>query len=246
MFTLPTLENLPERWQTYRELLERGATFPSKKHKMPSEQYAAFERDFQTAVGMSWPQYRNIRQAINVLEKDYPIAANELAVSRIDTPLGAMVAVFAYQCLSLLEFIDQDGVAKELEAVQKACNGRFVWREYPVADLLRRELAEYFQGRLKAFSVPLHLVGTEFQEQVWAVLQTIPYGETYSYKQQAEALGNPKAVRAVAAANGQNKISIVVPCHRVIGSDGKLTGYAGGLFRKKYLLAVEKKGLQTA
>ena len=247
MFTLPSLDKLPQRWQAYLPLLESGADFPSKKHKLAAKDYAAFEQDFAAAIGIKWPQYRNIKQAIDVLAKDNPIAANELSVSRIDTPLGAMVAVFAYQeCLSLLEFIDQDGVAKELAAVQKALNGRFVWRDYPVSDLLRRELAQYFQGRLQQFSVPLHIIGTEFQEQVWGVLQNIPYGETHSYKQQAEALGNAKAVRAVAAANGQNKISIVIPCHRVIGSDGSLTGYAGGLFRKKYLLAVEKKGLQTA
>ncbi|QEY24255.1 methylated-DNA--[protein]-cysteine S-methyltransferase [Neisseria animalis] len=247
MFVLPSLETLAERWQPYRNLLESGADFPARQHKIPARDYAAFEQDFAAAAGLKWPQYRNIRRALNVLAQSNPIAANELAVSRIDTPLGAMIAVFAYQeCLSLLEFVDQDGVAQELEAVRKALNGRFVWREYPVSDLLKQELDEYFKGRLQNFSVPLHFIGTAFQEQAWQVLQTIPYGETCTYKQQSEQLGNAKAVRAVAAANGQNKISIVVPCHRVIGSDGSLTGYAGGLFRKKYLLALEKKNMQTA
>ena len=94
------------------------------------------------------------------------------------------------------------------------------------------------EGRLKTFATPLEQIGTEFQKQAWDALLAIPYGETRSYKEQAQRLGNPKAVRAVAAANGQNKVSILIPCHRVIGSDGKLTGYAGGLNRKQSLLAL--------
>jgi methylated-DNA--[protein]-cysteine S-methyltransferase len=104
----------------------------------------------------------------------------------------------------------------------------------------------YFQGRLKGFATPLETIGTAFQQLVWDALLTIPYGETRSYKEQAQQLGNPKAIRAVAAANGQNKVSILIPCHRVIGSDGKLTGYAGGLNRKQSLLALERGEVQTA
>ena len=89
-------------------------------------------------------------------------------------------------------------------------------------------------------------IGTEFQKQAWDELLAIPYGETRSYKEQAQRLGNPKAVRAVAAANGQNKVSILIPCHRVIGSNGRLTGYAGGLNRKQSLLALERGEVQTA
>lgn len=97
-----------------------------------------------------------------------------------------------------------------------------------------------------AIATPLEQIGTEFQKQAWDALLAIPYGETRSYKEQAQRLGNPKAVRAVAAANGQNKVSILIPCHRVIGSDGKLTGYAGGLNRKQFLLALEHGEVQTA
>lgn len=99
---------------------------------------------------------------------------------------------------------------------------------------LRQELDLYFKGHLKTFATPLEQIGTEFQKQAWDALLAIPYGETRSYKEQAQRLGNPKAVRAVAAANGQNKVSVMIPCHRVIGSDGKLTGYAGGLNRKQF------------
>ena len=100
-------------------------------------------------------------------------------------------------------------------------------------------MAEYFNGTRTTFSVVLDLVGTDFQKQVWAVLMQIPYGHTRSYMQQAQALGDVKKVRAVANANGMNKISIIVPCHRVIGSDGSLTGYGGGIWRKQKLLELE-------
>jgi O-6-methylguanine DNA methyltransferase len=105
---------------------------------------------------------------------------------------------------------------------------------------VQAELNAYFEGRLQEFTLPLQTSGTAFQEAVWRVLLTIPYGQTCSYADVAHKIGQPSAVRAVGHANGDNRISILVPCHRVIGSDGKLTGYGGGLWRKKYLLALEQ------
>ncbi len=102
-----------------------------------------------------------------------------------------------------------------------------------------KQLTEYFEGSRKIFDVPLAAKGTDFQKQVWQALTQIPFGETWSYQDLANAIGNPKAVRAVGLANGKNPISVIVPCHRVIGKSGKLTGYAGGLERKKALLALE-------
>ncbi|MDR2410944.1 MAG: methylated-DNA--[protein]-cysteine S-methyltransferase [Bacteroidales bacterium] len=104
-----------------------------------------------------------------------------------------------------------------------------------------RQLVEYFDGKRKEFDLPLKLRGTPFQQKVWSALQTIPYGEVWSYKRLAESVGSPKGYRAVGMANNHNPISIVVPCHRVIGSDGSLVGYAGGLDRKKLLLEIEQK-----
>ncbi|MDO6497955.1 methylated-DNA--[protein]-cysteine S-methyltransferase [Photobacterium sanguinicancri] len=101
------------------------------------------------------------------------------------------------------------------------------------------QLDAYFSGSLTRFTVPLAPQGTEFQKQVWTALRSVPYGETCSYKAIAEAISNPKAVRAVGAANGKNPIAIIVPCHRVIGADGKLTGYAGGVEMKAFLLKLE-------
>lgn len=102
------------------------------------------------------------------------------------------------------------------------------------------QLSEYFDGERTEFSVPLAPAGTEFQRRVWDALRTIPYGRTWTYMDLAQTLGNPLAIRAVAAANGKNPISIIVPCHRVIGSDGNLTGFAGGLERKRFLLDRER------
>jgi methylated-DNA-[protein]-cysteine S-methyltransferase len=106
-----------------------------------------------------------------------------------------------------------------------------------------RQLQAYFRGELKQFKLPLAMEGTEFQLRVWNALRLIPYGETISYAQLAERIGNPKAVRAVGLANGNNPIPIIVPCHRVIGSDGSLTGFGGGLSTKKKLLDLENKQL---
>ncbi len=104
----------------------------------------------------------------------------------------------------------------------------------------KEQLTEYFEGKREAFTIPLNIVGTDFQKLVWAELQKIPYGKTASYKQIAQNINNPKAVRAVGTANSKNKIPIIIPCHRVIGNNGKLSGYAGGVWRKEKLLEIEK------
>lgn len=111
---------------------------------------------------------------------------------------------------------------------------------HPILIQAVTQLGEYFSGRRNEFELPLAATGTAFQHQVWHALTTIPYGETWSYQELADAIGNPKAVRAVGMANGKNPISVVVPCHRVIGKSGKLTGYAGGVERKQRLLALEQ------
>ena len=115
-------------------------------------------------------------------------------------------------------------------------------KQHPVLTETEKQLGEYFAGKRKTFSVSLDMRGTSFQKNVWEALLGIPFGETRSYGQLAKQLGNPQAVRAVGAANGRNPVSIIVPCHRVIGSSGKLTGFAGGLDTKAYLLNLEETG----
>ena len=114
-------------------------------------------------------------------------------------------------------------------------------RETPLLKKAAKQLKEYFEGKRKGFDLPLAPEGTEFQKKVWKVLETIPYGETWSYKQVAEKVNSPKAYRAVGMANNKNPISIIIPCHRVIGANGKLVGYGGGLEIKEYLLKLENQ-----
>jgi methylated-DNA-[protein]-cysteine S-methyltransferase len=128
---------------------------------------------------------------------------------------------------------------------KRAAHPQADWKQDSTAfDEVLRQLEAYFRGDLREFELPLAMVGTKFQLLVWDALRKIPYGETISYAQLAQRIGNPKAVRAVGLANGRNPIPIIVPCHRVIGSDGSLTGFGGGLSMKKRLLELEQKQLR--
>lgn len=161
-------------------------------------------------------------------------------LKRIETPLGTMIACANENGICMLEFSDRKALPTELKDISKHFDANIVQGENSHFKTLEKELEEYFAGKLKDFTVPLAPVGTDFQKKVWEILRTIPYGTTRTYQQQADILGNPKAVRAVANANGLNKISIIIPCHRVIGSNGTLTGYGGGIWRKQKLLELEK------
>lgn len=161
-------------------------------------------------------------------------------LKRIETPLGTMIACANENGICMLEFSDRKALPTEFKDISKHFDANIVQGENPHFKILEKELEEYFEGKRKDFTVPLAPVGTDFQKNVWEILRTIPYGTTRTYQQQADILGNPKAVRAVANANGLNKISIIIPCHRVIGTNGTLTGYGGGIWRKQKLLELEK------
>lgn len=163
-----------------------------------------------------------------------------ISKTHIETPLGEMIACATNKGICLLEFNNRKNIEGQFQKTEKELNSIIVEEDNIHFDLLKKELAAYFRRELNQFTVPLDLIGTEFQKKVWQALLTIPYGKTVSYLQQSEAMGNPLSIRAVANANGMNKIAIIVPCHRVIGSNGKLTGYAGGLEKKRWLLNMEK------
>jgi len=151
-----------------------------------------------------------------------------------ESPVGPLLLAGNADALRLVSF----------ESSKHAAPPQADWKQdkAPFAEVVR-QLQAYFRGELREFDVPLALQGTEFQRRVWNALRGIPYGETISYLQLAERVGNPKAVRAVGLANGSNPIPIIVPCHRVIGSDGSLTGFGGGISTKKKLLELESKQL---
>ncbi len=164
-----------------------------------------------------------------------------ITVTRIATPIGPMLAGATAEGICLLEFVDRRMLETQITRLKRLLNAELLPGTNPHFELLSTQLKEYFEGKLKEFSVPLVLPGSDFQQQVWALLQKIPYGSTRSYKQQAGMLGKPAAVRAVGKANGDNRISIIIPCHRVIGENGKLVGYGGGIWRKQYLLELEAR-----
>jgi len=161
----------------------------------------------------------------------------------IATPLGDMIAVSSQSELHLLEFADRKALRTELAKLDTVAKGRIGIGKTDPSRQIRSELAAFFNGTLAAFETPLAYHGSEFTRLVWDVLRMIPAGETRSYSQIAEAIGRPTAVRAVARANGANQIALVIPCHRVIGADGSLTGYGGGLWRKQKLLETERQYL---
>lgn len=168
-------------------------------------------------------------------------AAHGLAAEWIDTPLGGMIAVTDRHSLHLLEFIGRKGLPAELARLSKAAKGEIGLGRTAITDQLETELGAFFEGQSARFTVPLVLHGTPFQCEVWAALREIPAGQTRSYAEIANAIGRPTATRAVARANGANQLALVVPCHRVIGADGSLTGYAGGLWRKEALISLEQR-----
>lgn len=155
-----------------------------------------------------------------------------LACMNMASPVGELTLVADTDGLMAILWPDDDPARVRIDQRVEA-------NDHPILNETARQLAEYFAGQRKAFAIPLHFHGTDFQRHVWAALLTIPFGETRSYADIARAIGRPTATRAVGAANGRNPISIIAPCHRVVGSNGALTGFAGGVETKKFLLDLE-------
>ena len=166
-------------------------------------------------------------------------AGTKLFAHELNSPLGTIVILASDKHLYLLEFATIKDLDSEIAFFKK--NGFDVnVGVSPVTQLIEQELVAYFKGELQGFTTPVIIFGTPFQQRVWEALTQIPYGTTISYKELAGRVDKPTGFRAVANSNGRNKISIVIPCHRVINHNGKLGGYGGGLDRKTYLLALEK------
>jgi AraC family transcriptional regulator of adaptative response/methylated-DNA-[protein]-cysteine methyltransferase len=172
----------------------------------------------------------------------YRSTGGSIKTAKLRTPLGPMLAGATERGVCFLEFLGGRRFEIQARRLCAALGAELVpgWNRH--IDELNKQLAEYFAGRRTRFDLPLVLAGTPFQRKAWRALLAIPYGSTRSYGEQAARMGRPAAVRAVARANGANRISIVIPCHRVIGADGALTGYGGGLRRKRRLLDLESGG----
>ena len=189
------------------------------------------------------------REAFTRIVGTAPSRARDVTVLHakwLETPLGSMLALADDRGLHLLDFVDRRGLERALAVLQKRLNARVLPGEHPVLAQIARELTEYFDGTRMRFDTPVVLTGSAFQSSVWRALQSIPAGATNSYGELAARIGQPTAVRAVGRANGDNRLSIIVPCHRVIGADGALTGYGGGLWRKQKLLDHERAAVPHA
>jgi len=158
----------------------------------------------------------------------------------LDTPLGPMLAISDEHELYLLEFVERRGLEREIENLRFKTKSVIIQARTEPINSIEKELKEYFEGGLKQFKTPIHLLGTPFQKLVWQELMRIPYGTTSSYATLANSIGKPPAFRAVANANGKNQLAIIIPCHRIINSNGDLGGYSGGIARKQWLIDHEK------
>ncbi|HQT92316.1 MAG TPA: methylated-DNA--[protein]-cysteine S-methyltransferase [Candidatus Kryptobacter bacterium] len=226
-------------FQGYQRMLRvNGALHKLKDGASVTE--AAFENGYDSLSGFS-DAFRKIVGANPVEGK----SVNVINIHRLTTPLGPMIAGATGEGICLLEFSDRRSFEFEIEDLRRLLKANLVYWENKHISKLEEQLKEYFDGKRKEFDIPLVTPGSKFQKSVWQQLMSIPYGKTRSYEDQAIAINRLKAIRAVASANGANRISIVIPCHRVIGKDGSLTGYGGGLWRKKWLLDFEKKNSET-
>jgi len=222
-------------FQSYLRLMRVNSAFGRIKHgeKVTNSAYdsgyeslSAFADAFKKSTGFSPSESKK---------------KNIISVTRILTPLGPMLVGATDAGICLLEFVDRRMIETQIKRLKKLLNAEFIPGTNNHFYELDKQLKEYFDGKRKDFDLPLILNGTDFQQKVWEELRKIPFGSTRSYQDQAEAVKNPKAIRAVARANGDNRIAIIIPCHRVIGKDGKLVGYGGGIWRKQYLLNLENK-----
>jgi AraC family transcriptional regulator, regulatory protein of adaptative response / methylated-DNA-[protein]-cysteine methyltransferase len=167
---------------------------------------------------------------------------DRVVITILESPLGPLLAGATDQGINFLEYTDRRMLEHNLKAMRQRFGCAIVPGQHPLLERLRLELDEYFQGDRREFTLPLASRGTPFQDKVWQELRRIPHAQTISYDELARRVGQPTAQRAVARANGMNYIAILIPCHRVIGKDGSLTGYGGGLWRKRLLLELERTG----
>jgi AraC family transcriptional regulator, regulatory protein of adaptative response / methylated-DNA-[protein]-cysteine methyltransferase len=165
-----------------------------------------------------------------------------VVMSILESPLGPLLAGATDEGITLLEYTDRRMLEHNLKSMRRRFGCGVVPGHHVLLDQLQAELKQYFEGGRQDFTLPLASRGTLFQDKVWSELRRIPFAETISYDELARRIGQPTAQRAVARANGMNYVAILIPCHRVIGKDGSLTGYGGGLWRKRLLLELERKG----
>lgn len=260
---LAAVEDDPTRRWTDQDVCERGLS-PSRvrrwfqqNHGMTFHAYSRARRlgaalgRVQDGQGVSrvafevgYESLSGFQEAFRRYFGDPPTAVQGVTVarvSRIPTPLGPMLAATSDRSVHLLEFADRRGLPGQVRRVARRSNLAFTPGASELTSALRAQLDQYFEGDRRDFDLPLQLAGTDFQRVVWEALQAVPYGETRSYAEIADAVGRPSAVRAVGAANGANALAVLIPCHRVVRADGSLSGYGAGVWRKRRLIELERQ-----
>ncbi len=198
------------------------------------------------ALGNGYDSHSGFREAFKKTFGKAPGKSrgdDHLVTSWVESPVGPLVIAAKRNAVCLLEFSDRRALESQFAVIRKRHECAIIPGSNAAIDQLKHELKLYFARKLKEFKAPLDYRGSPFQVKVWDWLQRIPYGETLSYEELARVVGSPGAQRAVGRANGQNRISIVIPCHRVVNKGGALGGYGGGLWRKQYLLDLERGSL---
>lgn len=209
-----------------------------------AEMLAEGGRVIDAQIDAGFESGSGFRAAINALVGEAPAGLRGQTLLKADwleTPLGPMMAIVDDHALHLLEFADRPALPNEIRRLKESSRMAIASGRTPVTDMLAAVLDRYFSGESSEFGVRIAGHGTGFERDVWTALQAIPVGETMSYSELARKMGRESAVRAVARANGANQIAILIPCHRVLGADGSLTGYGGGLWRKRWLIEHERR-----
>ncbi|MWN89844.1 methylated-DNA--[protein]-cysteine S-methyltransferase [Gilliamella sp. Pra-s65] len=222
-------------FQTYQRMYRINQAFQELKVEKKVIN-TAYNTGYESLSGFGYTYKKIIKNTpLESIDQDI------ILINRLTTPLGPMFVCSTNQGICLLEFVDRRMLETEFEQLQKQLKMKIIFGDNNHIKQTKKEIDEYFQGKRQHFNVKLHTPGTDFQKTVWDCLKQIPYGKLTTYKQQAEKINTPQAIRAVANANGFNRVAIIVPCHRVIGSNGELMGYGGGLERKRWLIEHEKK-----
>ncbi|MWP46750.1 bifunctional transcriptional activator/DNA repair enzyme AdaA [Gilliamella sp. Pas-s27] len=222
-------------FQTYQRMYRINQAFQELKVEKKVIN-TAYNTGYESLSGFGYTYKKIIKNTpLESIDQDI------ILINRLTTPLGPMFVCSTNQGICLLEFVDRRMLETEFEQLQKQLKMKIIFGDNNHIKQIKKEIDEYFQGKRQHFNVKLHTPGTDFQKTVWDCLKQIPYGKLTTYKQQAEKINTPQAIRAVANANGFNRVAIIVPCHRVIGSNGELMGYGGGLERKRWLIEHEKK-----
>jgi AraC family transcriptional regulator of adaptative response/methylated-DNA-[protein]-cysteine methyltransferase len=226
-------------FQAYQRMYRINNAFQELKHGKNAT-HTAFDSGYESLSGFGYTYKKLIGKS-----PKHSKYKNIILISRLTTPLGPMFICATDKGICLLEFVDRGILEKEFKDLQKLLNANIILGENEHIKQAKKEVQDYFDAKRKTFDVKIDAPGTYFQNLVWNCLQDLEYGKTTTYQQQAEKINNPKAVRAVASANGANRIAIIIPCHRVIGKNGSMTGYSGGIERKKWLINHERNNCNT-